>query len=107
MPTLTTISRFIRIAVLCFATVNLHGFAAAAHFQADHQCPSIVQTDHEGLQKTVHAGPCCPKVHCCPILEVPSENMYGVSRTRPPLLAEAEPFLLVRALHPPPKPQLS
>ncbi|MQW86444.1 hypothetical protein [Sinorhizobium saheli] len=108
MPLLTTIIRFIRIVVLCFAIVNLHGFAAAANFQADHQCPSVAASDHEGSQKAVHPGSRCPKLHCCPILQVPpSETMHEVSRTSPPFLAIEQPFLLVRALYPPPKPQFS
>ncbi|ACP22178.1 hypothetical protein NGR_b07200 (plasmid) [Sinorhizobium fredii NGR234] len=108
MPVLRTISRFIRFAVLCFALVNLHGFAAAAYFQADHQCPSIAASDHDGSQKAIHPGPCCPKLHCCPILQVPpSESMHGISRTWPTLLAGAQPFLLIRALYPPPKPRFS
>jgi hypothetical protein len=110
MRMLRTVSRFVRIAVLCFAMVSLHGFAAAAYFQADHHCPPIMQPHHDGLQKAVavQAGPCCTKSNCCSIPEVMSaEDICSVSRTRPQLLSQAEPFLLVRALYPPPKPEFS
>lgn len=79
-----------------------------ANFQADHQCPSIAASDYDGFQKALRSGPCCPKLHCCPILQVPAfETMHEASRTAPPLLALAQPFLLVRALYPPPKPRLA
>ncbi|MCA1409013.1 hypothetical protein I6F26_33195 [Ensifer sp. IC3342] len=108
MPLLRAIFRFIRIVILCFAMVNLHGFAAAAHFQADHQCPSIAASDYHGSQKALHSGPCCLKLHCCLILQVPPlETLHEFSRTAPLLLAVARPFLLVRALYPPPKPRFS
>ena len=108
MFVLRTIYRFIRIVVLCFALVNLHGFAAAAYFQAAHQCPSIAASEHDGSWRAVHPGPCCPKLHCCPTLQVPPlETVHEFSRTAPLLLAVAQPFLLVRALYPPPKPQFS
>lgn len=106
MRVLRTFSRFIRITVLSLAMVNLHGFAAAAHVDTGNQCQSLVQPEY-GSPKLFHAahpGPCCAKVHCCAIPELPPfENAHAPSPARPSLLAGAEPFLLVRALDPPPK----
>lgn len=106
MP-VSTIFRLLRIVVLCVAMVNLHGVAAAAYFQADHSCSSIA-AQSPGSQKALHLGQCCTKLHCCPILAIPpSEKTPALTRVRPSLVAEAEPFLLVRVLYPPPKPQFS
>ncbi|RVH28102.1 hypothetical protein CN211_26100 [Sinorhizobium meliloti] len=110
MRILRTIPRFVRIAVLCFAMVSLHGFAAAEDFQAAHHCPPTMQVHHDGLQRAVavHPGPCCTTSNCCSIPEVISaENISRASRPWPPLLSQAEPFLLVRVLYPPPKLEFS
>lgn len=103
MPLLRTFYRLVRIAALCLMVVNLHG-AAVGQFSAKHNCPSITEPGHSNPASVHHAG-CCSNLHCCPILAEPpcADANAVVPRLVTPILNELSPFLLVRALHPPPK----
>lgn len=107
MPDLRAFPRLIGIAVLCVLLAGLHGVAAAA-YGADPHCPSISEP-HQTFPGASHPVGCCTKLQCCPILleaafpTAPDAD----SLPRSTVLDEHHPFLLVRALYPPPKPRLS
>lgn len=103
MCVLRSISHLIQVAVLCIAVVNMHDVAAAAYFDADHQCLSISQPG-QGIPDGMHNGPSCTKTQCCPTLPEPSSNhSRAAAEPRNRHIDETNPFLLVRALYPPPK----
>ncbi len=107
MPDLRAFPRLIGIAVLCVLLVGLHGVAAAA-YGADPHCPSISEP-HQTFPGACHRVGCCTKLQCCPVLlEAASHTAPDAdSLRRTTFLDEHHPFLLVRALYPPPKPRLS
>ena len=108
MPVLETFCRLFQIVILCLMVVNLGGPAAAGQFRGDRNCPSINGPSHPSPISVHHAG-CCTNLHCCPILaDPPCANAHAAGPSAAtPILSEPSPFLLVRALHPPPKPPRS
>lgn len=108
MSAFRAVSRLIGIAVLCLMVVNLHGAAAAAAFHTDHHCPSVSEPGQVS-PNTIHPANCCTKLQCCAVVaDVTFANpQVAISHLRTPLMDEANPFLLVRALYPPPKPTFS
>lgn len=102
MPAFRVSLRIILIGILCLGIFNLHGTAAAA-FHADRHCPSFTQPVHVSSDIASPSN-CCTKSPCCP---VPVDCVL-MADTHPPGLhsslgVQAKPFLLVRALSPPPK----
>ena len=100
--------RLVQIAALCLIVVNLPGAAAAGQFSANHNCPSKTEPSYRYPISVHHAG-CCSNLHCCQILAAPpcvDAHTLGPTAATP-ILNEPSPFLLVRAFHPPPKPQFS
>jgi hypothetical protein len=108
MPVLKITYRLARIVALCVMVANLHGAAVAGQFSANENCPTVEEFGHRHPISVHHAG-CCANLHCCPILvEPPRADAHAVSSSAAtPILNEPSPFLLVRAFHPPPKPQFS
>lgn len=108
MPVLRAVFSLVRIAVLCVMVVNLHDVAMAGYHITYQDCPSVTEPDHSS-PKSFHPGTCCTNIQCCPIpAELPCAGSHAAaSRTVTPLLNEPSPFLLVRAVHPPPKRQLA
>lgn len=102
MPAFRTSLRMIVIGVLCLGIFNLHG-TAATPFHVDLHCLSLTEPAHVSSD-IASPSSCCTKSSCCPVLV----DCVLVADTHPrrlrnPLEVKAKPFLLVRALSPPPK----
>lgn len=101
MPAFRVSLRILVIGVLCLGILNLHGVAAGLS-HADHHCPSFTEPAH--VSDIASPSTCCSKSPCCPVLvdfaRVVVTHSPGL---RNPLKVGAKPFLLVRALSPPPK----
>ena len=102
MPAFRVSLRILVIGVLCLGILNLHG-AAAALSHADHHCPSLTEPAHVS-SGIASPSTCCSKSPCCPVL-VDCAQVADIQppRLRSPLKVGVKPFLLVRALSPPPK----
>ncbi|MDX0494092.1 hypothetical protein GOC53_28125 [Sinorhizobium medicae] len=103
-----TVFRLLSIAVLCLMVANVHGGQAAGYLGTHRDCPSVTEPN-KGSATLPHLGSCCGKMHCCPILADPPCEASNPIASGPTLALRNEslPFLLVRAIHPPPKHQLS
>lgn len=100
MPAFRISLRLIVIGVLCLGIFNLHG-TAATPFHVGLYCPSLTEPVH-GSSDIASPSSCCTKSSCCLVDCVLVADTHP-PRLRNPLGGEAKPFLLGRALSPPPK----
>lgn len=100
MPAFRVSLRIILIGVLCLGIFNLHGMAAA-NFHVNRHCPSF--TERAQVSSDITSPSCCTKSPCCPVLvDCALVADAHPAHIRSPLGVKAKPFLLVRALSPPP-----